>query len=360
MNGENFILNLRKMKKIKFETDYQEGAHPKILERLLATNLEQTSGYGVDAHNEHAKELIRRAINKPNAEIFFAVGGTQSNTIVIKSILDPCEGVVCVSSGHINVHESGAIEATGHKILTLPHHNGLLDAEDLKKYLTAFYANPTYEHTVQPGMVYVSNSSEYGTVYTKNILKNIKAVCEEYNLPLFVDGARLGTALTSEASDMDIKDLAEICDIFYIGGTKNGALFGEAIVFTSPEKFRLKNFRTLIKQQGGLLAKGRLLGLQFEVLFEDGLYFENARHANKQAMKIKKAFTDSKIPFLFESFTNQQFPILTAEQNKKLSAEFDYELWEPLEDNKMAVRFCTSWATSDENVEKLINAIKNL
>ena len=348
------------MQKIKFETDYQEGAHPKILERLLATNLEQTSGYGVDIHNENAKNLILKAINKPDAKIFFAVGGTQSNTIVIKSILSPCEGVISVSSGHINVHESGAIEATGHKILTLPHHNGLLDAEDLKKYLISFYENPTYEHTVQPGMVYISYSSEYGTVYSKDMLKKIKKVCEEYKLPLFIDGARLGTGLTSEASDMDIKDLANLCDVFYIGGTKNGALFGEAIVFTQPEKFNLRNFRTLIKQQGGLLAKGRLLGIQFEVLFEDGLYFENARHANKQAMKIKKAFTEAKIPFLFESFTNQQFPILTQEQNKKLSENFDYELWEPLEDNKIAVRFCTSWATSDEAVEKLINVIKSL
>ena len=348
------------MQKIKFETDYQEGAHPKILERLLATNLEQTSGYGVDIHNERAKDLIRNVINKPDAEIFFAVGGTQTNTIVIKSILSPCEGVISISSGHINAHESGAIEATGHKILTLPHHNGLLDAEDLKKYLIAFYKNPTYEHTVQPGMVYISYSSEYGTIYSKDMLKKIKKVCEEYKLPLFIDGARLGTGLTSEASDMDIKDLADLCDVFYIGGTKNGALFGEAIVFTQPEKFNLRNFRTLIKQQGGLLAKGRLLGIQFEVLFEDNLYFENASRANKQAMKIKKAFTEAKIPFLFESFTNQQFPILTKEQNKKLSENFDYELWEPLENNKIAVRFCTSWATSDEAVEKLLQAIKTL
>ena len=348
------------MQKIKFETDYQEGAHPKILERLAATNLEQTSGYGVDVHCERAKDLIRNAIAKPHAKIFFVAGGTQANTIVIKSLLNPCEGVVCVSSGHINVHESGAIEATGHKILTLPHHNGLLDARDLKRYLAAFYADPTFEHMTQPGMVYVSYSSEYGTLYTKDMLTDIKAVCKEYNLPLFIDGARLGTGLTSDASDIDIKDLASLCDVFYIGATKNGALFGEAIVFTAPEKFNLRNFRTLIKQQGGLLAKGRLLGIQFEVLFEDGLYFENARHANTQAMKIKEAFAAAKIPFLFESFTNQQFPILTTEQNEKLSENFDYELWEPLDDGRMAVRFCTSWATTDEAVENLISAIKNL
>ena len=348
------------MPKIKFETDYQEGAHPKILERLTATNLEQTSGYGVDAHCERAKDLIRKTINKPNAEIFFAVGGTQTNTIAIKFLLNPCEGVVCIDTGHINVHESGAIEATGHKIITLPGHNGLIEAEDLKKYLEAFYSDPTWEHMTPPGMVYVSYSSEYGTLYTKDMLTKIKSVCDEYNLKFFIDGARLGTGLMSEAADVNIKELADLCDVFYIGGTKNGALFGEALVFTKPEKFNLRLFRTLIKQQGGLLAKGRLLGIQFEVLFEDGLYFENARHADKQAMKIKNAFTEAKIPFLFESFTNQQFPILTKEQNEKLSKEFDYEEWEPLDDNRIAVRFCTSWATTDEAVEKLINAIKNL
>ncbi|MBQ9419259.1 MAG: aminotransferase class V-fold PLP-dependent enzyme [Synergistaceae bacterium] len=345
---------------MKFETDYQEGAHPKILERLAAANLEQTSGYGVDVHCDRAKDLIRRTIGKPDAKIFFVAGGTQANTIVIKSLLNPCEGVVCVSSGHINVHESGAIEATGHKIMTLPHHNGLLDANDLRKYLAAFYADPTAEHMTQPGMVYISYSSEYGTLYTKDMLTNIKAVCEEYSLPLFIDGARLGTGLASDASDIDIKEFASLCDVFYIGATKNGALFGEAIVFPSPEKFNLRNFRTLIKQQGGLLAKGRLLGIQFEVLFEEGPYFENARHADKQAMKIKDAFTSAGVPFLFESFTNQQFPILTKAQNDKLSENFDYELWEPLDDDRMAVRICTSWATTDEAVEKSIEAIYNL
>ena len=347
------------MSKIKFETDYQEGAHPKILERLALTNYEQTSGYGVDSHCEHAKDLIRTLIAKPEAEVFFMVGGTQTNSTVIKFFLKPWEGVIAVNSGHINVHESGAIEATGHKIITLQGHNGLLEPDDLKQYLKAFYADPTYEHTVQPGMVYLSYSSEYGTLYTKDALTKIKAVCKDYKLPLFIDGARLGTGLTSEACDIDIKELANLCDAFYIGGTKNGALFGEAIVF--PEKLAgLENFRTLIKQQGGLLAKGRLLGIQFETLFEDGLYFENARHANKQAMKIKEAFTQANIPFLFESFTNQQFPILTQEQHKALSNEFDYETWEPLNDGRIVVRFCTSWATTDENINKLVNAIKNL
>ena len=347
------------MSKIKFETDYQEGAHPKVLERLTLTNYEQTSGYGVDSHCEHAKALIREVVGNPEAEIFLMVGGTQTNTTVIKFLLKPWEGVIAVNSGHINVHESGAIEATGHKVLALPAHNGLLKAEDLKHYLETFYADPTYDHMVQPGMVYISQSSEYGTLYTRESLAKIKAVCEEYKLPLFIDGARLGTALTSEANDLTLNDLASLCDVFYLGGTKNGALFGEAVVFA--KNFAgLNNFRTLIKQQGGLLAKGRLLGIQFETLFEDDLYFTNARHANKQAMKIKRAFTESHIPFYIDSFTNQQFPILTQEQHETLSREFDYETWEPLNNGKIVVRFCTSWATTDEAVEKLTQAIKNL
>ncbi|MBQ7733463.1 MAG: aminotransferase class V-fold PLP-dependent enzyme [Synergistaceae bacterium] len=348
------------MQKIKFETDYQEGCHPKVLELLTRSNYEQTSGYGVDPHTERAKELIRKFINRPDSEIFFLVGGTQTNATVIKYFLNPCEGVISVSTGHINVHESGAIEATGHKILTIPGHDGLLDPEDLSKYLADFYADPTYDHMVQPGLVYISFSSELGTLYTLNMLEAIRKVCDEYNLRLFIDGARLGAGLVSEANDVSIDDICRLSDAFYLGGTKNGALFGEAVVFPNPEKFNLRTFRTLIKQQGGLLAKGRLLGIQFEALFDDDLYLQNSRHAYNQAMKIKQAFKSAGIPFLIESFTNQQFPILTQEQNKILSAKFDYELWQPLPDNKMAVRFCTSWATTDEAIEKLVQEIKTL
>ena len=275
-------------------------------------------------------------------------------------MLSPCEGVIAVNSGHINVHESGAIEATGHKVLTLPGHDGLLDPEDLRKYLAAFYADPTCDHMVQPGLVYVSYSSELGTIYSKENLRAIRAVCEEYRLKLFIDGARLGAGLMSEKADMNIKDIAELADVFYIGGTKNGALFGEAVVFPKPESFDLRNFRTLIKQQGGLLAKGRLLGLQFEALFEDGLYFDNARHANLQAMKIKRAFTQKGIPFLIDSWTNQQFPILTQKQDAALREKFSYELWQPMDDGRLAVRFCTSWATSDEAVNELIESVNIL
>ena len=292
--------------------------------------------------------------------MFFLVGGTQTNATVIKFLLSPCEGVIAVSSGHINVHESGAIEATGHKVLALEGLNGLLEPAALRKYLADFYADPTYDHMVQPGMVYLSYSSELGNLYSKATLAEIKAVCDEYHIKLFIDGARLGAGLTSEASDMTLQDIAELCDVFYIGGTKTGALFGEAVVFPAPEKFDLRNFRTLIKQQGGLLAKGRLLGIQFEALFEDGLYFENARHSNLQAMKIKQAFTEKGIDFLIDSPTNQQFPILTQEQDRVLREKFSYELWQPMPVGKLAVRFCTSWATTDEAVDELVKAIKSL
>ena len=292
--------------------------------------------------------------------MFFLTGGTQTNTTVIKFLLTPCEGVIAASSGHIAVHESGAIESTGHKVLTLQGHNGLLEPDTLRKYLADFYADPTFDHMVQPGMVYVSYSSELGTLYTKAALREIRAVCDEYSLKLFVDGARLGAAVTAEGSDVDIKTLAELCDVFYIGGTKNGALFGEAVVFPKPETVNLRQFTTIIKQQGGLLAKGRLLGLQFEALFEDGLYYRNAKHANTQAMKIKQAFKEKGVPFLIDSPTNQQFPILTSEQNDELSKNFSYESWQPLADGRVAVRFCTSWATADENVDELVQSIKQL
>lgn len=346
--------------RIKFETDYQEGASPEILERLISTNLEQTTGYGEDSHCSRAKELIRREIGRNDSAVYFMAGGTQTNTTVIKHILTPCEGVIAVSTGHINVHESGAIESTGHKVLTLAGHDGLLYAEDLRKYMEAFTADPTNEHMVQPGMVYVSYSSELGTVYSKSQLTEIRRVCDDYGLKLFADGARLGAGLVSSASDMAMNDIAELCDVFYIGGTKNGALIGEAVVFPNPERVNIRQFTTLIKQQGGLLAKGRLLGIQFEVLFEDGLFYRNAEHANIQAMKIKRAFTEHNIPFLIDSPTNQQFPILTRQQHESLSQKFSYESWQPLEDGRLAVRFCTSWATTDDNISELIQAIHQL
>ncbi|MBQ7666077.1 MAG: aminotransferase class I/II-fold pyridoxal phosphate-dependent enzyme [Synergistaceae bacterium] len=343
---------------MKFETDYQEGAHPRILERLIQTNNEQTSGYGEDIHTERAKELIRKVIHRPESEVFFMTGGTQTNMTVIKFLLSPVEGVIAVSSGHINVHESGAIESTGHKVLSIEGKDGLIDPEGLNRYLEAFTEDTNYDHIVHPGMVYVSYSSELGTIYTRESLTRIKSICDKYNMKLFIDGARLGAGLTSEKCNMTIEDIAGLCDVFYIGGTKNGALFGEAVVFPDKKRFDLRNFRTLIKQQGGLLAKGRMLGIQFEVLFEDGLYFENSRHANIQAMKIKRALTEANIPMLIDSYTNQQFPILTHEQNERLNEKFSYELWQPLNDGRCAYRFCTSWLTTDEATEELTNAIK--
>lgn len=348
------------MQKVKFETDYQEGASPEILALLASTNLEQTSGYGDDPHTSRAKELIRREIGRPESAVWFMAGGTQTNTTVIKQLLSPCEGVISVSTGHINVHESGAIESTGHKVITLPGHDGLLDARDLREYMAAFTSDPTNEHMVQPGMVYVSYSSELGTLYTKQALSDIKRVCDDYGLKLFVDGARIGAAVTSNESDMDMKDIAGLCDAFYIGGTKNGALLGEAVVFPKPETVNLRHFTTLIKQQGGLLAKGRLLGIQFEAFFTDGLFYRNAEHANFQAMKIKRAFTEKGITFLVDSPTNQQFPILTQSQHEALSAKFSYETWQPMDDGRAAVRFCTSWATTDEAIDALTDTIGKL
>ena len=353
------------MQLIKFETDYQEGCHPEILKRLSQTNFEQTSGYGIDPHCENAVKLIKNFIglNDENSKIYFLVGGTQTNTTVIKNLLRPTEGVICAQTGHINIHESGAIESTGHKILTLPSRNGLLNYDEVRKYLQDFYSEPTCEHMVQPGLIYISYSSELGTLYKKNDLENFRKICDEYNLKLFLDGARLGAGLTSEKSDLNINDIAKLCDVFYIGGTKNGALFGEAVVFPDSNKIDTKNFRTLIKQQGGLLAKGRLLGVQFETLFENeknNLYLEIAKHENLQAMKIKNAFINSGIKLFIDSYTNQQFPILNNSQNKILSQKFSYELWQKIDDDNSAYRFCTSWATSDENINKLINEIKNL
>ena len=348
---------------IRFESDYQEGCHPRILERLMETNMEQTSGYGVDPHCERAKELIRAAVGLPDAEVHFLVGGTQTNTTVIKSILRPCEGAVCLNSGHINVHESGAIESTGHKVIPLPAREGLLEASVLKNYLEEFRADPMREHTVQPGMIYVSHPSEDGTLYTRKQLEELHGVCADYGLPLFLDGARLGCGVVARGADITMKDIADLCDVFYIGGTKCGAFFGEAVVLPHPGE--IKNFRTLIKQQGGLLAKGRLLGIQFEVLFEsenggEPIYFEIARHAVGQAMRIREAFEAKGISVLFDSITNQQFPILTDEQSEELSRDFSFELWEKLDGGRAAYRFCTSWATKPEDVDTLIAAINTL
>lgn len=333
---------------LSFESDYTEGAHEAILHRLMETNLEQTPGYGLDKYSESAKDRIREAFGIPEAKVFFLVGGTQTNSTVIASMLHDYQGVVAVETGHIGVHESGAVEFTGHKVLTLPHHDGKMTAEDLRAYLEAFYADGTYEHMVIPGMVYISFPTEFGTIYSKTELAALHRVCKEYSLPLFVDGARLGYGLMSEANDIDPKELPELCDVFYVGGTKVGALFGEAVVFTGGNA--PAHFFTTIKQHGALMAKGRLLGLQFDTLFTDGLYFRIAAHADRMAALLKGIFLEKGYKIYIDSPTNQQFFVMSRQKAKELHGKVRFEDWCPVNEDNIAVRFVTSWATTEENV----------
>lgn len=334
-----------------FNCDYMEGAHPAILERLAETNMEQTLGYGSDPYCERAKARIREACGCPEADIFFLIGGTQTNAAVIKGLLKPFEGVIAADTGHIGVHEAGAIEAGGHKVLTIPNQNGKLKASSVKKYLEAFYQDGSHTHMVQPGMVYISHPTEFGTLYTKAELEALRRVCEEYGIPLFLDGARLGYGLAARDTDVTLKDVAHNCDVFYIGGTKVGALFGEAVVF--PKKNTVPGFFTLMKQQGAVLAKGRLLGIQFETLFTDGLYLKISEHAIDMAMKLKKILSENGCPLWLDSPTNQQFVLLDAAQRKMLEQKISFEIWEELEDGGAAVRFATSWATRQEDLDAL-------
>ena len=333
---------------LSFESDYTEGAHESILRRLMETNLEQTPGYGLDCYSDSAKEKIREAFGVPDAEVFFLVGGTQTNSTVISSVLRGYEGVIAVETGHIGVHESGAVEFTGHKVLTLPHHDGKMSAVDLKAYLEAFYSDGTYEHMVIPGMVYISFPTELGTIYSKSELAAIHEVCRDYSIPLFIDGARLGYGLMSSANDIDPKELAGLCDVFYVGGTKVGALFGEAVVF--PRGNAPAHFFTTIKQHGALLAKGRMLGLQFDTLFTDGLYFKIARHADEMASVLKGIFLEKGYDTFIDSPTNQQFFVMTRSKAEELHEKVRFEDWCPVDREQIAVRFVTSWATREENV----------
>ncbi len=344
------------IKVIRFECDYAEGMHPRILERLMETNMEQTAGYGIDPHCDRARELIKEACGKADADVHFLVGGTQANLTVIASILRPHQGVFCADSGHLNVHETGAIEATGHKVIVLPTtQDGRLTAEAIQAGYDAHWNDVTHEHIAQPGMVYISQSTEDGTIYTKAELEAISAVCRKCSLPLFIDGARMGYALMAENADYTLRDIAELADVFYIGGTKVGAMMGEAVVIMNPVLKR--DFRYLIKQRGGMLAKGRLLGIQFETLFEDGLYFKIAKHADDLAMKIRRAFEEKGIKMLFDSKTNQQFPILPNEVMEKLAEKYAFSFWCKVGEDHTAVRFCTSWATLEENVNALLEDI---
>lgn len=336
---------------LSFLNDYTEGAHPQVLKRLAELNMVSQPGYGEDAYCAAAKEKIRSFCGKEGLEVHFLTGGTQTNQVVISTMLRRYEAVVAAETGHINVHEAGAIEFTGHKVLALPSHEGKLDAAELAGYMERFYADDTHEHMCFPGMVYISHPTEYGTLYSKKELSAISAVCRRYEMPLFLDGARLGYGLVSPEADVTIEDIVELCDVFYIGGTKVGALCGEAVVFTKNNMPR--QFVTMTKQQGAMLAKGRLLGIQFDTLFTEGLYLEISRHAIDMAMKMKAAFLEKGYPLYIDSPTNQQFVILNDEQLERLRGGAVFGVWERLEDGRTVVRFATSWATSEESVEAL-------
>ena len=334
---------------IYFDSDYMAGAHPKVMERLLETNYEQTTGYGTDAYTAKAVTLIREACGTPDARVHLLVGGTQTNATVIDGILARHEGVLAAESGHINVHESGAIEATGHKVLTLPSYQGKVSACDVRNFIKGFYSDETYEHMVAPGMLYISFPTEYGTVYSLEELEDISATCHEADIPLFIDGARLGFGLA--ASDVTLKDIARLADVFYIGGTKVGALFGEAVVITNPDL--LKHFTPLVKQHGALLAKGRLLGLQFEALFTEGLYFKIGEEAVRKALRLREIFEENGFPAAMDSPTNQQFFVLPNTVIDRLKENASFELWGPRGETETTVRFVTGWSTTDEDIETL-------
>ena len=340
---------------INFKSDYLEGACPEILEMMLKTNFEQTSGYGMDAHTEKAKSLIKKACKREDVDVHFLVGGTQTNTTVIASVLRPFEGVICADTGHINCHETGAIESTGHKVMAIPSKNGKITAEQIEKLFVSCNLDPCYEHIVQPKMVYISNSTETGSLYKKSEIEEISKVCKKCGLVLFLDGARLGYSLAAYENDMTLPDYARLCDIFYIGGTKCGALFGEAVVIVNDEY--KKDFRSYIKQRGGMLAKGRLLGIQFEVLFDGNRYIDICKNAISLAMEVRDGFGEKGYEFLFPSPTNQQFPIIPDSKLKELSEKYELEFWQKVDENHTAVRVCTSWATKAENVKALLSDI---
>ena len=340
---------------IQLQSDYLEGAHMSVIKRLADTNYIQTPGYGEDVCCDEARTLIRKLCNAPEAAIHFLVGGTQANRTVIASVLRPHQGVVSAPGGHIAVHETGAIENAGHKVLTIPDVDGKLTAAGVEALCAAHYADASFEHTVQPGMVYISNPTEIGTVYTRQELSELYAVCQSRGLPLYIDGARLGCALVSDVCDYTLPEMAQMCDVFTIGGTKLGALFGEAVVIMNPAL--QKDFRYYIKQNGGMLAKGRLLGLQFLALLENGLYDRIARQEVELAMVLRDGLRQKGWDFLVDSPTNQQFPILPDTVLDELRKDFNFSYWQSMGNGMSAVRFCTSWATAREHIDALLAAI---
>ena len=340
---------------LSFESDYILGAHEQVLEALIKTNKEVMSGYGNDIHTQNAKKLIKNACESQDSEVFFLTGGTQANAVVISTMLKNFEGVVSAKTGHIALHEVGAIEYTGHKVIELDGSIGKLQAKTLKNYLEGFYGDENNSMMVVPKMVYISHPTEYGTLYSKNELMELREICDKYSMKLFLDGARLGYGLMSKETDLSLPDIAKICDVFYIGGTKVGALCGEAVVFKKGET--PERFLSQTKQHGAMVAKGRILGVQFEALFENGLYFEISKNAIDRAEELKELFSSRGYEFFLNSPTNQQFVILNDDQMARIGEKCRYGFWEKLPDGRTVVRFATSFATTKDEIEELANII---
>ena len=343
---------------IYFNNDYAEGCHEQVLQALIRTNMEQTPGYSEDKYCAAAAEKIRALCGREDVAVHFLVGGTQINLTVIDAALRPHQGALCADSGHINVHETGAVEATGHKVLGMPSVEGKISAEQVKQAVLLHRADGAFEHIVQPKLVYISHPTELGTLYTKQELEDLSAVCQELGLYLFMDGARLGYGLMAKGTDVTMEDIARLCDVFYIGGTKVGALFGEAVVISNPAL--KEDFRYLIKQHGGMLAKGRLLGVQFDALMEDKLYYKIAAHADAMADKIRACLKELNIPCLVDTITNQIFPILPDTVLEELAKTICFTEMERVDDSHRCIRFCTSWATPEENVQALTGELRRL
>ena len=343
---------------IYFNNDYAEGCHEAVLNALVRTNAEQTPGYGEDCHCAAAAAKIRKLCGREDLAVHFLVGGTQTNLTVIDAALRPHQGALCAVSGHINVHETGAVEATGHKVLPLPSADGKITAKQVEDYVLAHRADGAFEHIVQPKLVYISNPTEMGTLYNLAELESLSETCHKLGLYLFMDGARLGYGLAATGNDVSMKDIARLCDVFYIGGTKVGLLFGEAVVIGNPAL--AEDFRYLIKQHGGMLAKGRLLGVQFDAILEDDLYFKIAAHADKLADTMRETFDELQVPYLVPGITNQIFPILPDTVLEELAKQFCFTEMERVDETHRAVRFCTSWATREENVALLCDVLRSL
>jgi len=341
--------------RLAFTSDYMEGAHPAILKCLADANMTKSAGYGLDDYSESAREKIRASCGVPDADVFFLTGGTQANSIIIKSVLKPYQGVIAADSGHVSVHEAGAIEAGGHKVLTLPQHDGKLSGECIKQFTDNFLLDDNHDHMVMPGMVYISQPTEFGTLYSLNELESISKVCRENSMPLYLDGARLAYALACPENDVSLEDIARLCDVFYIGGTKCGALFGEAVVI--PKHDFIPHFFTIIKQNGALLAKGFVSGIQFDTLFSDNLYLKIGENAIKTADRIRQALKEKGYTLAFNSPTNQIFIEFENARLEKLSEKVELAFWEKTDESHTIMRIATSWATKSQDADELIKLL---